>query len=111
VPNLLFLVNIAVFHCSCHFSHLEQIILATPRKPPESLFKKVPGHVKRSHYACRLREDYHDWLREELKRLNCSQGVFLELLLSAHMREPIVKPEDVFHYDSEERRLDVGGES
>lgn len=86
-----------------------ELNMATPRKPPESLLKRVPGHVKRRHYACRLRDDYHAWLLDECKRLRCSQGVFLELLLAAHMRQAVVTADDVFTYDSEERRIAVTG--
>lgn len=72
--------------------------------------KRVPGNVKRKHYACRLREDYWDWLHLECKKLNCSQGVLLELLMKAQIRDKVVTLEDVFTYDSEERRIDVCGE-
>ena len=83
------------------------IPLTTPRKSPDTLLKRVSGSVKRKHYACLIRADYPEWMREECARLNCSQGVLLELLIEAQIRHQIVKQGDVFLYDSEQRRLDV----
>lgn len=62
----------------------------TVRKPPNEEIKHCPQDVKRSHYACRLRDDYKQLVRQECERLNCSQGVFLELLLQAHFKNGIV---------------------
>lgn len=83
--------------------------MATPRKPPHALRKEITGAIKRPHFACRLRTDYWQFLRDECKRLNCSQGVLIELLLKAQDRDGVIKLQDVFEYDSEERRIDVCG--
>ena len=37
--------------------------------------------VRREHYACRIRFDQWQELKLRCARLNCSQGVYLEILL------------------------------
>jgi hypothetical protein len=62
---------------------MERKSMTAPKQPNEKI-KHCPSDVARSHYACRLRDDYKQWAQDECKRLKCSQGVFLELLLKAH---------------------------
>ena len=83
------------------------------KKKPDPM-KQAPAGVKRPHYACRLREDFHDWIKAECVRLNCSQGVFLEVLvmkaiLSSQAGTPLVAEHDVFAYSSQERWFAMGG--
>lgn len=63
----------------------------------------VPPFVPRSHFACRCRDDLTDRLRAECRRLNCSQGVFLEVVLEKAFRLGLVTHEDVFEYSAEDR--------
>lgn len=81
----------------------------TARKPARYKLTRCPPDVERSHYACLLRDDFRQLAKEECERLRCSQGVFLELLLAAHFKNGIVTADDVFDYDSEERRVGLGG--
>lgn len=60
---------------------------------------------RRSPHSYHIRHDLHQWLREECLRLNCSQGVFVELMIERAMDTPF-KDEDVFQYSAEMRWLE-----
>lgn len=72
------------------------------KKKPDAQFQ-CPPHERRKHYACLLREFVFDGFKREVSRLNCSQGVYLEILLIKAMENNLVTSEDVFEYDSLER--------
>ncbi len=72
------------------------------RKKPDTKFQ-CPPHEKRKHYACLLREFVRDAFKREVKRLNCSQGVYLEILLIKALENELVTVDDVFEYDALER--------
>jgi hypothetical protein len=73
----------------------------TDRKPDAKF--SCPPHEKRKHYACLLREFVFDAFKSEVARLNCSQGVYLEILLIKALESGLVTAEDVFEYDAQER--------
>jgi len=72
------------------------------KRKPDARFSCQP-HEKRKHYACLLREFVLDAFKSEVARLNCSQGVYLEILLIKALESGLVKAEDVFAYDAQER--------
>lgn len=75
----------------------------TQKKPDPRL--QVPPFIDRPHYACRLRKDLSDVVKAECARLNCSQGVYLEVLIAKGLAVGLVGQHDVFHYSSEDRWL------
>lgn len=72
------------------------------KRKPDARFS-CPPHEKRKHYACLLREFVVDAFKSEVERLNCSQGVYLEILLIKALEAGLVTAEDVFQYDAQER--------
>lgn len=72
------------------------------KRKPDARFS-CPPHEKRRHYACLLREFVFDAFKNEVARLNCSQGVYLEILLIKALESGLVTSEDVFEYDAQER--------
>jgi hypothetical protein len=72
------------------------------KRKPDARFS-CPPHEKRKHYACLLREFVFDAFKGEVERLNCSQGVYLEILLIKALESGLVTSEDVFEYDAQER--------
>lgn len=81
----------------------------TAPKSPDQIIKRIDLTAKNSHYGCRLRLDYREKMIEECQRLQCTQGVLLELLFEANYRLDMVTADDVFEYDPEQRRVDLGG--
>jgi len=75
--------------------------VTTPRKVDARV--SVPAFHERQHYACLLRKDIGDALRVRCRALNCSQGVFLELLLQKALLAEMVTPDDVYFYSSSAR--------
>lgn len=73
----------------------------TARKPDARV--QLPPFVPRTHYACRLRNDLWEALKQRCHELNCSQGVFLEVALSKVLVRGFVQSSDVFEYDASER--------
>lgn len=74
----------------------------------------LPPYVLRRHYACRIRLDLWDSLKLACSRLNCSQGVFLEIVLEKALSDSLVQPGDVFKYSSQGEKnalLDTEGHS
>ena len=71
------------------------------RKPDPLL--QVPAFIKRPHYACRLREDLANAMRSECKRLNCSQGVWLEIAITKALLGNLVTQNDAYEYSSNAR--------
>lgn len=65
------------------------------------------GYIQRGHYICRIRADLLAELKKACERLNCSQGVFLEIALSKVLLADVVKPSDVFSYDASRRWFDA----
>ena len=63
----------------------------------------MPPLLEREHYACLVRVDVAAAFRARCKELNCSQGVFLELLLQKALLSELVGPGDVYRYDSTAR--------
>ena len=63
----------------------------------------IGSYVNRRHFAVRMREDILKRLRVECCRLNCSQGVYLELLLSKGLASGLVRDREVFAYVAVER--------
>jgi hypothetical protein len=63
----------------------------------------LPALLEREHYACLLRVDVVRAFRARCAELNCSQGVFLELVLQKCLLSELVGPEDVYRYDSTAR--------
>lgn len=72
------------------------------KKKPDPLLQ-VPPFIPRPHYACRLRTDLADAMRAECKRLNCSQGVWLEVAISKALLGGIVEQRDVYEYSANAR--------
>lgn len=71
---------------------------------------QLPSYVERRHYACRIRLDLWDSLKNQCLALNCSQGVYLEILLEKALSNSgsvSVLPSDVFKYSSQGERLSV----
>lgn len=66
---------------------------------------KLPPQEPRRHYACRVRLDLWDSLKLRCARLNCSQGVYLEILLEKVFASDdvidYVSAQDVFKYTSQ----------
>lgn len=75
----------------------------TKKKPDPML--QVPPFIKRPHYACRLRADLADAMREQCKTLNCSQGVWLEVAITKALLGGSVTQSDVYSYCHDERWL------
>lgn len=74
-------------------------------------------YVQRKHFACLLRLDVWDLLKKECERLQCTQGVYLEIVLQKAMLSELVKPVDMFSYSPQLRwfekarhRLENGGD-
>lgn len=74
------------------------------RRKPDAMLQLEP-FVKRHHYACRLRLDLHDALKAECERLNCSQGVLLEVLIEKALAVKLVDSGDVYSYSAQGRWL------
>lgn len=68
----------------------------TDKKPDAML--QVPPFQERPHYACRLRKDLADRMRQECARLNCSQGVWLEVAIIKALEFDLVKQHDAYQY-------------
>ena len=70
---------------------------------------QLPSFVPRRHYACRVRLDLWNTLKEKCSSLNCSQGVYLEILLEKSLTFPVselsVTPQDLFKYSSQSEKL------
>ncbi len=74
-------------------------------KKPDALLQVPPQFIPRPHFACRLRVDLANELRQRCRELNCSQGVFLEVALSKVMLGDLVTEKDVFEYSANGRWL------
>lgn len=72
------------------------------KKKPDPMLQ-VPPFINRPHYACRLREDLANAMRSECKRLNCSQGVWLEVAISKALLSGLVSEKDAYEYSANER--------
>ena len=60
--------------------------------------RQLSPYVERKHYACRIRLDLWNELKATCTRLNCSQGVYLEVALSKVLLSDLVTEVDVFSY-------------
>jgi hypothetical protein len=65
----------------------------------------IGSYVDRRHFAVRMREDLLLALRNRCIALNCSQGVYLEILLSKALLRDLVKASEVYEYDPAQRSL------
>lgn len=54
---------------------------------------------RRTHATFRIREDLLKRVREESNRLNCSRGVYFEILLQKTWKAGLISIADVFQYD------------
>lgn len=72
------------------------------RKQPDPMLQ-VPPFIERPHYACRLRIDLANAMRAECKRLNCSQGVWLEVAITKALLGQLVTEKDAYEYSANER--------
>ena len=80
-------------------------IITSGKRCKAGALLQLQPFVKRHHYACRLRLDLHDALKAECERLNCSQGVFLEVLIEKALAVNLVDAGDVFSYSVQGRWL------
>ena len=78
---------------------------------------KLSPYVERRHYACRVRLDLWDALKAECARLNCTQGVYLEVALQKVISGGLVRSVDVFSYspsirwfEAARHRMEKGGD-
>ena len=72
-------------------------------KPKPDALLQVPPFTARPHFACRLRKDLADLMRAECKRLNCSQGVWLEIAIQKALHFQLVQQHDAYQYCHDER--------
>ncbi len=59
--------------------------------------------VKRPVSSFRVREDFIETVRADCKRLNCSKGVYFEVLLEKAWKLELITSDDVFAYDAKLR--------
>ncbi len=69
------------------------------------MFQVSSKFIPRPHFACRLREDLHQAIKDRCRALNCSQGVFLEVAIAKVLMSDLVTERDVFQYCSASRSL------
>lgn len=55
--------------------------------------------IKRPVTSFRLREDFAEKISIECDRLNCSKGVYIEILLAKAWEQGLITSGDVFAYD------------
>jgi hypothetical protein len=77
----------------------------TAKNPDAKLV--APLGIQRPVHSWRLRQDFIDIVEAECQKLNCSRGVYFEVLLLKSWNINLITADDVFSYDSEERRKAV----
>ena len=70
----------------------------TKRKLDAKIVAPVMGG--RSHVTFRIREDFLKHIKTECARLNCSRGVYIEVLLQNAWETGAISIADAFQYDS-----------